>query len=143
MIVLIAIFFSIVDIWTLFAIFWLNFLMNMLGLVMERQNPMGNADPKKVDWWPYFFGCIAGIVPWVIITGYFLGVNGTPPTFVYVIYVIEFILFMCFAMVMVAYYRRWGPFKDYMYGERFYQLLSLVAKTLLAWIVFAGVFQPK
>ena len=29
------------------------------------------------------------------------------------------------------------------YGERMYQILSLVAKTLLAWLVFAGVFQPQ
>lgn len=141
MIVLIAIFFTIVDIWTLIAIFTLNFLMNMFGLLMEQLNP-SNAQGTKIDWWPYILGCIAGIIPWVIITGYFLGVDGTPPDFVYAIYFIEFALFNIFAIVMLAYYKRWGPFKDYMYGERFYQILSIVAKTLLAWLVFAGVFQP-
>jgi hypothetical protein len=142
MIVLIAIFFGVVDIWTLFAIFASNFLMNMFGLVMERSNPQGNADPKKVDWLPYIFGCVAGIIPWIIITGYFVGTGATPPDFVYAIYIIEFVLFNCFALVMVAYYKRWGKFTDYAYGERIYQILSIVAKTLLAWLVFAGVFQP-
>lgn len=142
MIVLIAILFTIVDVWTLFAIFWLNFLMNMLGMLMEIQNP-SNEQGKKIDWTAYILGCIAGIVPWIIITGYFLGTNGTPPAFVYAIYVVELILFNCFAFTMVAYFKRWGKFKDYMYGERFYQILSLVAKTLLAWLVFAGIFQPN
>jgi len=143
MIVLIGIFFTIVDIWTLFAIFASNFLMNMWGLVMERINPEGNNDPKKVDWWPFIFGCVSGIIPWIIITGYFVGTSGTPPDFVYAIYIIEFALFNCFAIVMVAYYKKWGKFKDYAYGERTYQILSIVAKTLLAWLVFAGVFQPS
>jgi hypothetical protein len=116
--------------------------MNLFGLVMERHNPQGNSDPKKVDWLPYIFGCIAGVIPWIIITGYFLGTNGTPPDFVYAIYIIEFLLFNCFALVMLAYYKKWWKFTDYMYCERTYQILSLVAKTLLAWLVFAGVFQP-
>lgn len=142
MIVLISIFFTIVDIWTLFALFWLNFLMNMFGMLMEFQNPTNNKD-SKINWWPYILGCIAGIIPWVVITGYFIGVNGTPPDFVYAIYIIEFVLFNCFAITMVAYFKRWGKFKDYMFGERFYQILSLVAKTFLAWLVFGGIFQPN
>jgi len=31
--------------------------------------------------------------------------------------------------------------KDYLYGERGYIVLSLVAKSVLAWLVFAGVMQ--
>ncbi len=143
MILLIAMFFTVVDVWTLFAIFWLNFMMNIWGLVMERSNPDGNSDPKKIEWWLYVFGAVSGIIPWIIITGYFVGTNGTPPDFVYAIYIIEFILFNCFALVMVAYYKRWGKFADYVYGERVYQILSLVAKTLLAWLVFGGVFSPN
>ncbi|MBD3350316.1 MAG: hypothetical protein GF364_02415 [Candidatus Lokiarchaeota archaeon] len=142
MIVLIGMFFTITDIWTLFAMFMLNFLMNMFGMLMENENP-SNENKKDVKWTAYILGCVAGIVPWIIITGYFLGANGTPPDFVYAIYIVEFVLFNCFAIVMLAYYKRWGKFKDYMFGERAYQLLSLIAKTLLAWIVFGGVFQPS
>lgn len=139
MIVLIAMFFSVVDVWTLFALFASNFLMNMLGLLMEKHN----QTTKKTDWTAYLLGVIAGAIPWIVITGYFLGANGTPPTFVYVIYIVELALFNCFALVMLFYYKRWGKFKDYAFCERAYQILSLVAKTLLAWLVFGGVFQPS
>ncbi|MEG0268022.1 MAG: hypothetical protein RR649_04550 [Carnobacterium sp.] len=32
--------------------------------------------------------------------------------------------------------------KNYLYGERAYIILSLVAKSVLAWLAFAGVMQP-
>ena len=35
-----------------------------------------------------------------------------------------------------------GPWKNYLYGERVYIILSLVAKSLLAWQVFAGTLRP-
>jgi hypothetical protein len=139
MIFLIALFFTIVDFWTLSALFMLNFLMNMLGWLMEKHN----LTTDHTDWTAYVLGCISGIVPWVIITAYFLGTNGTPPAFVYAIYFIEMAFFNCFALVMLFYFKKWGPFKDYRYCERAYQLLSLIAKTALAWLVFAGVFQPS
>jgi hypothetical protein len=39
---------------------------------------------------------------------------------------------------MVLQYKKVRKWKDYLYGERFYIVLSLVAKSLLAWQVFAG-----
>ncbi len=39
---------------------------------------------------------------------------------------------------MVLQYKKVGKWKDYLYGERFYIILSLVAKTALAWQVFSG-----
>ena len=44
--------------------------------------------------------------------------------------------------VLVAQYARLGPWRDYLYGERVYMLLSLVAKSLLAWQVFSGTLRP-
>jgi len=35
-----------------------------------------------------------------------------------------------------------GKWKDYLYGERVYILLSLVAKSALAWQVFFGTLRP-
>ncbi|MCW4041504.1 MAG: hypothetical protein NWE83_12235 [Candidatus Bathyarchaeota archaeon] len=32
--------------------------------------------------------------------------------------------------------------KDYLYDERFYILLSFIAKSILAWIVFVGILSP-
>jgi hypothetical protein len=43
---------------------------------------------------------------------------------------------------MILQYKKVGPWRDYLYGERFYVILSLVAKTALAWQVFAGTLRP-
>jgi hypothetical protein len=39
---------------------------------------------------------------------------------------------------MVLQYRQVGPWRPYPFGEYVYVLLSLVAKSALAWQVFAG-----
>ena len=55
---------------------------------------------------------------------------------------VYFVLFNIFALNMVLQYKGVGPWRDYLYGERFYIILSFVAKTLLSWIVFVGIFAP-
>lgn len=39
---------------------------------------------------------------------------------------------------MVLQYRQVGPWRDYLFGEKAYIVLSLTAKSALAWQVFAG-----
>jgi hypothetical protein len=142
MIVFIALLFGVWDIWALFLIFMINALMNLFGYSMELHNQL----TEKVNWTNYIFGWIAGISPWIVITAYFLNiesVGGDVPWFVYWIFGVEIILYNTFAFNMLLQYLKVGPWKDYMYGERMFQILSLVSKTLLAWLVFAGVFQPN
>jgi len=43
-----------------------------------------------------------------------------------------------FAVNMFLQYRKIGPWRDYLFGERAYIILSLTAKSALAWQVFAG-----
>ncbi len=43
---------------------------------------------------------------------------------------------------MILQYKGVGKWKDYIYGEKAYIVLSLVAKSVLAWIAFGGVMQP-
>lgn len=43
---------------------------------------------------------------------------------------------------MVLQYKKIGKWKDYLYGERSYIILSLVAKSILAWQFFGGTLQP-
>ena len=57
----------------------------------------------------------------------------------YGIFVSLFVFFNCFALNQFLQYRARGRWADYRYGERVYMLLSLVAKSLLAWQVFANV----
>jgi hypothetical protein len=142
MIVLIALFVGVWDFWSLAMIFVLNAMMTMFGLLME----LVNQKTEKTNWSPFVFGCISGGTPWVVLYAYFIAaVRSTglePPTFVYLILFIYFFVFNIFAVNMVLQYAGVGRWKDYLYGERFYIILSFVAKTVLAWLVFIGVFSP-
>ncbi len=142
MIVLIAMLVGIYDGGTLLLLFFANATMIVFGLIME----IANQRRKKVDWRPFIFGCIAGILPWIVIAIHLLGAGGGeggPPDFVYWIYLSIGVFFNCFALNMFLQYRKWGKWKDYLYGERMYIILSLVAKSALAWQVFAGTLQPN
>ena len=62
--------------------------------------------------------------------------TGDVPGFVFGIFASLFVLFMSFALNMGLQYRRQGRWRDYLFGERGYLVLSLVAKSLLAWQIF-------
>ena len=49
-----------------------------------------------------------------------------------------FVFFNIFAVNMVLQYKQVGKWRDYLFGEKVYILLSLTAKALLAWQVFAN-----
>jgi hypothetical protein len=53
-----------------------------------------------------------------------------------------FFFFNTFAVNQALQYHRVGGWKDYLRGERMYITLSLVAKTVLAYQVFAGAIIP-
>lgn len=141
MIVAISLLVGIYDAMSLVMMFALVSIMNLLGLVME----IHNQTTKKTNWLSYFLGCFAGAVPWIVIAFYlWMGAsNGSnAPAFVYWIFVSIFLFFNCFAINMVLQYKKVGPWKNYLYGELVYIVLSLVAKSLLAWQVFAGTLRP-
>jgi len=142
MIFLIALFLGVWDFWSLVMIFVLNVMMIMFGHMME----VVNQTTEKTNWTPFLLGCVAGGTPWVVLFAYFISAATSsdvqPPAFVYMIVVIYFFLFNIFALNMVLQYKGVGPWRDYLYGERMYIILSFVAKTSLAWMVFAGVFSP-
>ncbi len=140
MIILISTLFGINDIGSLVLIFAANFSMNMFGLVMEQLN----SAKDKVDWGPFAWGSIAGIAPWAVILIYMLGNDNLDmvPWFVWAIVITYFIAFNTFPINMILQYKKVGKWEDYIYGERVYITLSLVAKTVLAWLVFFGAMQP-
>jgi Heliorhodopsin len=143
MIVVIAMLTGIREVGTLIAIVGANAAMNLFGWSMEAANE-GRARPQ---WLHYIFGCIAGIVPWLVITVALLtGLTASDgaqiPGFVIAIYVSLFVSFNIFALNMVFQFRQIGRWRDYLYGERAYMLLSLFAKTLLAWQVWSGTLRP-
>lgn len=141
MIVLISMLFGIYDIGLLIAIFVLNASMNLFGLLME----IINQYTQKVNWYAFAFGSLAGFAPWVIITMYAFGNSDLDlvPWFVYAIFGSYFVFFNLFPINMILQYLKIGKWKNYIYGERVYIILSLLAKTVLAWLVFSGVMQPS
>ena len=135
MVVLIAMLTGIGDVAALVAICGVNAAMILFGLLMEHYE-----EPGRPNWMSYWFGVFAGAVPWLVI-GLYLWSPTTaaePPAFVYAIFVSLFIFFNSFAVNMVLQYRRIGPWRNYLFGESAYILLSLIAKSALAWQVFAG-----
>ena len=135
MMVLIARFTGIADVAALVGIFGLTAAMILFGLLMER-----HQEPGTADWTAFWFGSLAGALPWLLVTVYLL--NGeSPPGFVYVIYAVQFVFFFSFALNMALQYRRIGPWRNYRFGELAYSVLSLSAKSALAWLVFANVLR--
>ena len=143
MIVVIAALAGIQEVGTLVAIFGINAAMNLFGWSME----LANEGRSRTQWSHYIFGCIAGIVPWIVIAISLWSAATEPdaepiPGFVIGIFVSLFIAFNIFAITMVLQYGRVGRWRDYLVGEKTYMFLSLFAKTILAWQVFAGTLAP-
>jgi hypothetical protein len=137
MMVVIAMLVGIYDVASLILIFALNATMILFGWLME----LHNQSTQRTNWTAYWFGCFAGAVPWVAIALYLAGA-ADPPGFVYGIFASLFVFFNVFAVNMLLQYKRVGRWRDYLHGERVYMLLSLIAKSALAWQVFAGTLQP-
>jgi hypothetical protein len=144
MVVLISYLFGIYDIGTLVLIFMINASMNLFGLVMEQVN--SGKEKKDVKWGPFIWGTLAGFTPWVVIILYMTGASPEAtsqiPWFVWAIVGSYFLFFNSFAINMVLQYLRVGKWKNYLYGEKVYIVLSLVAKSVLAWLVLIGTLQP-
>jgi hypothetical protein len=142
MIVLIGMLVGLWDLGALILIFVLNATMNLFGIMMELQN----QTTTKTNWTAFVYGSIAGFIPWVVIMLYFVGAvssgEAKPPTFVYTIVPTLFVFFNIFAINMVLQYKKVGRWKDYLYGERAYIILSLLAKTVLAWLIWTGTLAP-
>lgn len=141
MIVVIAMLVGLYDGLGLVMIFFLNMMMILFGWMME----LHNQRTEKTNWTSYWFGILAGAIPWVVV-GFYLFLAGEgdmkAPTFVYWIYFSIFLFFNSFAFNMILQYKKIGKWADYLYGEKTYIILSLVAKSLLAWQVWAGTLRP-
>ncbi len=142
MIFLIAQLNGISDYAALLAIFGVNLSMILFGWLQEKFTTPGDG-----QWLPFIFGCIAGIIPWLIIVVQLASPRGpagtTAPAFVYAIVISLFAFFNCFALVQYKQYRAKGKWAYYIRGEKAYIVLSFVAKSLLAWQIFAATLASK
>jgi hypothetical protein len=135
MISLIGLFVGIRDFGAVVAVFALNTTMILFGLLMERQQ-----EPGRADWSAFWFGSLAGAVPWILVFAFVAGAP-TVPGFVWAITLTQLILFMAFAINMALQYARVGRWRSYVFGEAGYIVLSVTAKSLLAWLIFANVLR--
>ncbi len=137
MIVLIAQICGITDVAALIALFGVNASMILFGWLQEKYE-----EPGSGGWLPFIFGCIAGVVPWIALVFYIFTIGGPSatkaPGFVIGIVVSLFLLFNTFAVVQFLQYKKVGKWSDYMRGEKTYITLSLIAKSALAWQIFAS-----
>ena len=137
MIVLIVQLCGVTDVAAIIAIFGVNASMILFGWLQERFTRPGDG-----QWLPFIFGCIAGAIPWLIILLLLIGpkapAESSAPGFVYGIVISLFIFFNCFAWVQYKQYKAQGKWANYLKGERAYIILSLVAKSALAWQIFGG-----
>jgi hypothetical protein len=137
MIVLISLIVGVSDVVAIIALFGVNASMILFGWLQEKYETPGNG-----GWLPFIFGCIAGIVPWAGMLFYVFSIGGVAdtiaPTFVLGIVISLFILFNVFAIVQYLQYKKVGKWSDYLRGEKTYITLSLVAKSALAWQIFAS-----
>lgn len=138
MIVIIAMLVGFLNIGVLIVLFIVNASMIFFGWLME----LYNQKTEETKWSPFIFGCIAGAAPWIaiairLLTAVF-GSSVPVPSFVIWIFLSIAIFFNIFALNQFLQYKKTGPWSDYLFGEKMYIVLSLVAKSALAWQVFAG-----
>jgi hypothetical protein len=164
MVYIIAILCGIRDGYILLTLVSLNASMNLFGAVMEQHNSslrkiqlLESAQDPNTDediqlqpnWASFVYGCFAGIIPWIVMEAYFfvslerLGDLEQLPeqaknvlNTVKFIFPIIFVLFNLFALNMILQYKQVGPWQKYLFGERAYIVLSLLAKSILAWFIW-------
>jgi hypothetical protein len=132
MVLLIASYSGITNITAVIGIAGANVAMILFGWIQERMNPPGRTSTTML---PFWFGTLVGLAPWIAIVTQIVGADQVPG-FVYGIVVVQAALFFSFGLNQWLQYRGIGPWTDYVYGEKAYLVLSLAAKSLLAWQIY-------
>jgi hypothetical protein len=134
MVLLISMYSGITGISALVGIAGANVAMILFGWLQERMNPPGRA---TITMMPFWFGTLVGVAPWIAISVNFVGADEVPG-FVYGIFVVQALFFFSFGLNQWLQYRQVGRWCDYAFGEKAYLVLSLGAKSALAWQIYGG-----
>jgi hypothetical protein len=138
MLVVLLMFGGLIELSTVVFVFTLNFIMNLMGLVMEKYNQLTTT----TSWLPFNIGVLAGIVPWILGGLYFVvstnNIADAIPVYAQFGFLLTFLFFNSFAINMWLQYKKIGKWKVYAYGEKAYITLSLVSKSALGWIIVLG-----
>lgn len=134
MVLLIGFYSGITGISAAIGIVGANVAMILFGWLQEKMNPPGR---HRTTMLPFWFGTLVGLAPWAAIALNLVGAEFVPD-FVYGIFVSLFVFYMSFGVNQWLQYREVGPWRSYAFGETAYLVLSLAAKSALAWQIFAG-----
>ena len=108
--------------------------MILFGWLQEAMNQPGT---QRVTMKPFWFGCIAGAAPWLAI-GYHLVAADQVPGFVVGIFGSLFVFFNSFALNQWLQYHCGRPVAPLSVRREGAPGAQLVAKSALAWQIFAG-----
>lgn len=134
MVLMIAAYSGITDITGVIAIAGANVAMILFGWIQERMNPPGRTRTTMV---PFWFGTLVGLAPWLAIAVNIIGADEVPG-FVYGIFFAQLAFFFSFGLNQWLQYRGVGKWRSYAFGEKAYLVLSLGAKSVLAWQIYGG-----
>lgn len=130
------------DVASLSMVAGLGLLSGLAYFVMENYN----QSAKTINWLGYIAACLAGVFAVKALGTYIWGTkiygSGNLDGLVYGVFASLVAFITLFAVNIFLSYRRKGRWADYMFGERVYMTLGLVASTTLAWQVFFDILRP-
>jgi len=130
------------DISSLLMIMALTASMYMVGLFVDLRT---RGKPLS-EWASSRLACLAGLLPGFVLLFYAFATQlyGAThlPSFVYWLYGSMAIIFIALATNFYLQHKARGKWANYLYGERVFMIISVVAKTAMAWQIFAGLLHP-
>ena len=135
MVAIICMYWGILTLAALIAVVGANIAMILFGWLQEKMNPPGRTTTTMM---PFWFGTLVGLAPWLAMS---VNISQIPlddaPDGLFLIMIVQGLFFFCFGLNQWLQYRGVGKWTNYMFGEKTYLILSLGAKSLLAWQIFA------
>jgi hypothetical protein len=140
--VIIGLLVGVYDIGSLLLLIAMAIVIGLYGFALESIGRQLNRNSSLLL---NSIGVIALVVPWVLLALYMLAASiygsGTA-IHIFVIYLVGLLLSLAIAANTYLLRAKRGNWANYIYGERWHMCLSLVAESLLAWLVFVGVLHP-
>lgn len=104
--------------------------------LQEELNPLGRESTTMVPFWA---GVAASVVPWTLLVAHVLGTSTVSASGVGLPLLLSTMIFGgLFSLNQWLQYHQIGAWSDHLYGERTYLVLSMLAKSALAWQIVAG-----
>lgn len=132
MIVVLSLYWGVTSINALVVMASANVAMILFGWLQELMNPPSRTRTTML---PFWFGSFVGITPWIAMA-INIPLYSDAPSYIFVILGVQAIFFFCFGINQWLQYKGIGRWADYLFGEKTYLVLSLLAKTSLAWLIF-------